>query len=203
MKKVKFLGIIVLAFFIINNLTAQQYKVGSVVSDFSLKNVDGEKISLSDYKDQNGVILVFTCNTCPVAQKYEDRIVALHNKYEKQGYPVLAINPNDTGQKPGDSMEEMKKRAEKKGYDFAYVRDDNQMITKKFGAERTPEVFILEKNKKHDFVIRYTGSIDNNPDNPASADKQYVNEAINHLMSGKDLAVTETNAVGCTIKWKK
>ena len=94
------------------------YKVGDQAADFSLKNVDGSMVSLADYKDVKGYIVVFTCNTCPYAVMYEDRIIELHNKYAKEGYPVVAINPNDPDVKPGDDFASMVARSKEKKFPF-------------------------------------------------------------------------------------
>ena len=179
-----------------------QYKVGDKVEDFSLKNIDGKMVSLGDYKDAKGFILVFSCNHCPVVQKYESRIKELHAEFASKGYPVLAINPNDEKAQPQDSFAEMKKRAKAQGYKFAYLRDDTQQVAKLFGAERTPHVYIVKKTSGG-YKLVYIGAIDNNADNAKKADKHYVQDAINSLLKGEQVAVTETRAVGCTIKWKK
>ena len=177
-----------------------QVEIGDKVDNFTLKNIDGTEVSLSDFNDEKGVILVFTCNTCPFAIKYEERIMGLHQKFADEGYPVVAVNPNDPGVKPGDSFEAMKERAMEKGYDFPYLRDEDQKLASYYGAERTPEIFLLE-NKDGSFYLKYTGTIDNNVDNPDAADEHYVTAAVNDLQAGKDVAVKETKAVGCTIKW--
>ena len=177
------------------------YEVGDVVKGFNLKNIDGNEVSLSDYDDGKGVIVVFTCNHCPYAKLYEDRIIDLHKTYSAQGYPVVAINPNDPDKVPEDSYENMKKRAKKKGYPFVYLFDDTQQVAKAFGATRTPHVFLLEKTKVQ-YKVAYIGAIDNNPQSAESADKFYVTDAINSLSSNQSVKVTKTKAVGCTIKWK-
>lgn len=179
-----------------------QYSVGDKVEDFSLKGIDGKMFSMLDQKDVKGFIVTFTCNTCPVAQKYEQRVIEMNKKFAPKGFPVVAINSNDTGIKPGDSMAEMKIRAKEKGYDFAYLRDDDQSVAKKFGAQRTPEIYLVVKESDK-LYLAYTGAIDNNPDAPADADKQYVAMAIKDILSGKKVAVAETRAVGCTIKWSE
>lgn len=201
MKTQKFLFTALLAIFFSFSLSAQ-YEIGDKVKDFKLKNTDGEYISLSDYKDAEGFIVVFTCNTCPFAKKYEQRIIELDKKYAKKGYPVVALNPNCVNKKPGDSMESMKERSSDKGYTFAYLRDDGQKVAKKFGAERTPEIFLLDK-KSDGLYLVYTGTIDNNVDNPSKADEHYVQDAVESLMTGKDIAQAKTNAIGCTIKWSE
>lgn len=177
-----------------------QYSPGDKVEDFKLKGMDGKMFSMMDQKDAKGFILVFTCNTCPVAIKYEDRIVKMHNKFAPKGFPVVAVNSNDLGKKPGDSMEEMKKRAKDKGFKFAYLRDDDQSSAKRFGAERTPEIYLLVK-EGNNLVLAYTGAIDNNPDSPADADKHFVSDAISDIVAGKKVKTAETRAIGCTIKW--
>jgi len=119
-------------------------KPGDKAVDFSLKNVDGKTVSLKDYTDQKGVILVFTCNPCPFAKAYEQRIMQLDQKYADEGFPVVAINPNDPGVSPEDTFDSMKALAEEKGYTFPYLKDETQEIYKAYGATRTPHIFLLQ-----------------------------------------------------------
>lgn len=175
--------------------------VGDTVSNFKLKNFDGKMVALSDYKDKHGVILIFDCNTCPYSKAYNDRIIELHKKYSPKGFPVITINSNDGEQSTGDSFEEMVDKAKSKGYDFPYLLDDSQRVARAFGATNTPHVFILQR-KGDEFVVAYIGAIDNNPRNGAQADKKYVEEAVNSLLTGKSVPVQKTKAVGCGIKWK-
>ncbi|MEL7146564.1 MAG: thioredoxin family protein [Bacteroidota bacterium] len=178
------------------------YSIGDEVTDFTLKNIDENTISLSDYKTSDGVIVIFTCNSCPYAKMYEDRIIKLHEKYEKQGYPVLAIMPNDVTIKPEDSLPEMKKRAEEKGYGFPYVIDETQEIARKFGATKTPHVFLLN-NAEETMQVSYIGAIDDNARSAESVEVKYVENAIAELKAGKPVSKTSAVAVGCTIKWSK
>lgn len=178
------------------------YQIGDIAADFNLKNVDGKKVSLADMKSAKGYIVVFTCNTCPYAIAYEDRINALNKKYSAQGYPVIAINPNDPGTQPGDSYEKMQQRAKEKGFSFPYLMDPNHVITKKFGASRTPHVFLLEKTSKGN-VVQYIGAIDNDTEGSNPDKVNYVEKAIDAIAVGKKPEVTTTKAIGCTIKWKK
>ena len=136
------------------------YSAGNSVEDFKLKNVDGKMVSLSDYESAKGFIVVFTCNTCPYANAYEQRIIDLHNKYASKGFPVVAINPNDPVASPGDSFEQMQKRASEKKYPFPYLIDPEQTVTKRFGALRTPHVYVLTKESGTGKVT-YVGAIDN------------------------------------------
>lgn len=178
------------------------YKAGDTATDFSLKNLDGKMVSLSQYGDAKGFILVFSCNVCPVVIKYEDRIKELHKEYSGKGYPVVAINSNDPSLSPGDSYEAMKKHAKKNGYEFEYLYDESQAVAKTYGATNTPHVYLLSKNEGK-LKVEYVGAIDNNADNGASADKKYVVDALNKLIKGEQPSVTSTKAVGCGIKWKK
>lgn len=178
------------------------YKIGDKATDFKLKNVDGNMVSMADYEDAKGFIVVFTCNHCPVSKKYEQRIIDLDNMYRPKGYPVLAINPNDKDVQPEDSYEEMVKLAAKKEYPFPYLYDETQEVAKAYGATRTPHVFILTKEKKN-LVVEYIGAIDNNSKSAESADEKYVENAVDALLQGDDVALTYTKAVGCTIKWSK
>lgn len=196
----KLLALLV-AFATSSALMAQGYAVGDAATDFSLKNIDGKKVALADYKQAKGFIVVFTCNHCPYAVAYEDRIIALDKKYKPLGYPVIAINPNDPVAQPKDSYEAMQVRAKEKGFTFPYLLDDGQTIYPQYGAEKTPHVFVLKKtgNKQ---VVSYIGAIDNNYRNAAEATEHYVADAVDALLAGKAPAVTKTVAIGCSIKVK-
>ena len=178
------------------------YQIGDVAADFSLKNINGKNVSLADMKSAKGYIVIFTCNTCPYAVAYEDRIIALNKKYAALGYPVVAINPNDPGTQPGDSYEKMQQRAKDKGFDFPYLMDPNHVITKKYGASRTPHVFILQKTEKGN-IVQYIGAIDSDTEGSNPAKIKYAENAIDAIATGNKPAVTTTKAIGCTIKWKK
>jgi peroxiredoxin len=183
--------------------TAQTgYKVGDVARDFSLKNVDGKVVSMKDFADATGFIVVFTCNSCPYAKAYEQRIMDLHARYASKGYPVIAINPNDAGRQPEDSFENMVKRAREKGYAFPYLHDETQEIATAYGATRTPHVYLLEKTSKGLEVV-YIGAIDDSVEDAGAAKVRYVEAAIDALSSGQKPATSSTKAIGCTIKWKK
>ncbi|MBL86068.1 MAG: thioredoxin family protein [Winogradskyella sp.] len=175
------------------------YKIGDVATDFSLENIDGKMVSLSDFKDAKGFIVVFTCNTCPYAVAYEDRVEALNKKYADKGYPVIAIMPNNTDVKPGDNMEAMKARAKAKGFTFPYLMDKGQKIYPQYGATKTPHVYLLEKTKKGN-VVKYIGAIDDNYKDASEVKTKYVENAVDALLKGKEIEVKETRAIGCTIK---
>jgi len=200
MKKVVMSCILLLA--ICMKLSAQGYTVGSVVEDFRLKNVDEKMVSLADFKSAKGFIVVFTCNTCPVAKDYENRIIALNDEYAAKGYPVIAINTNDPVASPGDSFVKMQERAKEKNFKFPYLVDSDQQLTKRFGAAHTPTVYVLAKTGKGN-VVEYTGAIDNDQDGSNPSKSTFVKNAVNELINGKKPSVSKTKAVGCTVKWKK
>jgi peroxiredoxin len=175
------------------------YKIGDVATDFSLPNVDAKMVSLADDDQAKGFIVIFTCNTCPYSIAYEDRINALDAQYKPKGYPVIAINPNDPAAKDGEHLTDMKKRAIKKGFTFPYLQDKGQHIYPKYGASRTPHVFILEKQEKGN-VVQYIGAIDDNSRSPEKVSKRYVEDAVNALLSGQKPKVNTTKAIGCSIK---
>ena len=178
------------------------YQIGDVAADFSLKNINGKNVSLADMKSAKGYIVVFTCNTCPYAVAYEDRIIALNKKYASQGYPVIAINPNDPAAQPADTYQKMQDKARDKGFNFPYLMDPNHVVTKQFGASRTPHIYVLQKTNKGN-VVQYIGAIDSDTEGVDPNKVNYVQNAIDAIASGKKPAITTTKAVGCTIKWKK
>lgn len=173
-------------------------QIGDKAPDFSLKNIDGKFVSLSDYKNAKGYIVIFTCNTCPYAVMYEDRIKELHNKYASKGYPVIAINPNDPAVKEGDSVDAMKVRAAEKAFAFPYLFDAGQTVFPQYGATKTPHVFLLDNNR----TVKYIGAIDDNPQDAAGAQVKYVEQAIAALNSGKNPDPNFTKAIGCGIQVK-
>ncbi|MCR9183114.1 MAG: thioredoxin family protein [Flavobacteriaceae bacterium] len=177
------------------------YEVGDLATDFKLKNVDGKIVSLSDYKEVNGYIVIFSCNTCPYVVAYEDRMIDLHNKYNKKGFPVIAINPNDPEISPGDSFEKMQERAKEKNFPFAYVFDEKQEIFPQYGATRTPQVYLLEKTTQGN-IVRYIGAIDDNFKDAAAVKDKFLEDAIDAILNKKEVPVKTTRAIGCTIKVK-
>lgn len=177
-----------------------QYKIGDKVQDFQLKDVGGKVTSLASFGETKGAIIIFTCNHCPFSKAYEDRIIALDKKYKSLGYPVIAINPNDKTKSPEDSYEKMQVRSKEKGFTFPYIYDETQEVAKTFGATRTPHVYVVQKTG-NDFVVKYIGAIDNNTEDAEKADKKYLEDALNILLAGKNPEISETKAIGCTIKW--
>lgn len=195
----KLIPVVVVFFAFTSKPVSDGYKVGDVVKDFSLKNIDGKQVSLADYRDAKGFILTFTCNTCPVAKAYESRIMELDKKYAEKGYPVIAIMPNNPEAMPGDSFEAMKERAKEKGYTFPYLMDEGQKVYPQFGATKTPHMYVLQKTKKG-HVVQYIGAIDDNMRDAEAANEKYVENAVNALLNGEEVKVKNTKAIGCSIK---
>lgn len=181
--------------------SAGGYEVGDKATDFNLKNVDGSWVSLSDYNDAKGFIVIFTCNHCPYAKKYEQRIIDLDKKYAPKGYPVIAINPNDPEVQPEDSFSKMQERAEERGFTFPYLIDAEQEIYPKYGATKTPHVFLLNK-ESNELVVKYIGAVDDNYKSAEAAQIFYVEDAVDALLAGKEVPVKTTKAIGCSIKTK-
>ncbi|NNT72659.1 thioredoxin family protein [Flavobacterium sp. IMCC34852] len=198
----KVLSLLVLFFsslFLGETVVNNGYQPGDKAADFKLKSVDGKMYSMADYKDAKGFIVVFTCNTCPFAVKYEDRINDLAKKYKKQGYVLLAINPNDPAVQPADTYELMQEKAKDKKFAFPYLVDEGQQVYPQYGATKTPHVFLLDKN----LVVKYIGAIDDNSDDASAVKEKYLENAIAALEKGSEPSPSLTKAIGCSIKAKK
>jgi peroxiredoxin len=185
-----------------NPMAPEGVKVGDNAPDFVLKNIDGTVVGPRTYSAAKGLILVFTCNHCPYSVKYEDRIIALHKEFAAKGFPVIAVNPNDSIVSPEDSYSKMQKRAADKAFPFAYLYDETQVVAQRYGARRTPHVFVLLRTRIG-WTVEYIGAIDDNADNAADATQFFVADAVNALLKGPKPAQATTKAIGCTIKWKK
>ncbi len=177
------------------------YDVGDSVSDFKLKNVDGKMISLADFKQAKGFIIIFDCNTCPMSRAYNSRIIALNKKFASHGFPVVLINPNSAEVVAEESFDEMKAYAKEHGYDFPYLYDESQEVVRKFNPTNTPHTFVLNKTANGLKVV-YIGAIDSNSRDGSKADRHFVEDAVNDLLAGKAVTTPKTRAIGCSIKWK-
>ena len=160
-----------------------------------LPGVDGKQHSLAQLADTPVVVVFFTCNSCPYAVDYEDRILALDKKYDDAKVALVAINVNKV---PEDLPAEMAAKAKAKGFQFAYLYDESQQIAKDYGAGYTPEFFVLDKDRK----VVYMGALDDNVD-PDEVKRKHVEAAIDAVLSGGKPEVTETPAVGCTIRFER
>ena len=177
--------------------TPKGYTIGDAVADFRVKNVDSRAITLADYRAQKGLIVVFTSNHCPFSKAYEERLIALDRTFAPQGYPVLAIMPNNPATYEDDSFDTMKTRARDKGYSYPYGLDETQVATA-FGAIRTPQVYVL-KQTNGQFILEYVGAVDDSPQDSASVKRRYVEEAVNSLLAGRPVQSPITKPIGCAI----
>ena len=156
-------------------------------------------VSYEDYRDAKGFIVIFTCNTCPYAVASEDRIIALDAEFKDKGYPVIAINPNNPAVQPDDTFELMQQKAKDKGFTFPYLYDATNTVYAKYGAKKTPHVYLLQKTQKGK-VVKYIGAIDDNVRNASEVKDRFLANAVNELLAGKEVTVKETKAIGCSVK---
>ncbi len=173
---------------------------GDAAPPFTLKNVDEKMVGLSDYADKKAIVVVFTCNHCPFAKAYEQRLIDLQKEYADDGIQFVLINPNDPKKQPEDSFAKMQKRAAERSYPFPYVYDETQAIAKAYGAARTPEVYLVSPESK----VVYRGRIDDNTE-LAQVKKRDLKDALDLFLAGTPDKITEksTKAFGCTIKWRE
>lgn len=183
-------------------LTGFKREEGNRVEDFSLKNVDGKILSLKDFSNAKGFIIVFTSNGCPYAKLYPQRMNALNTKYEDSGVPLIAINSTDTLQFEENSFTEMVHTAMENKFNFSYLSDADQTAAKNFGAKKTPHAFVIWK-ENDGWVIKYSGAIDDNAAHPENAINKYVENAVDELLIGEDVKIKETKSIGCSIIYKK
>lgn len=192
----RFLGPVTLLAFSLNALSsAADLKIGNAAPNWSdLPGVDGKPHSLFDYRNAELVVMVFTCNHCPVAQAYQDRLIALQKDYQNKGVQIIAVNVNNI---PEDRLDKMKERAASKGFSFPYLYDASQKIGRDYGAKVTPHVFVLDKNRK----IAYMGAVDDNL-NLDEVKKHSLRDALDALLAGKTPPDTVTQQFGCSIKYE-
>lgn len=172
--------------------------VGTPAPPFSLPGVDGQTWSLADFEDAKALVVIFTCNHCPVAKATEDRFVELQRDYADRGVRLVAINPNDATTHPADSFEAMKERAQQKGFNFPYLRDESQEVAHAYGAACTPDIFLFGPDR----TLVYNGRLDDNWKDPTAVTRQDLRRAIDAALAGTPLDFTPEHAVGCSIKWK-
>ncbi len=173
---------------------AKAPQVNQKVEDYS-----GRTITLSEAAQRNGLIVLFSCNTCPWVARWEDRYVETSNYAKVNQIGMIALNSNERIRERGESMEDMKKRANKKGYNFYYALDKDNIIADAFGASDTPQVFLFNQNLE----LVYSGAIDDSPNSASGVKENYLRVAMDQMISGKKVAKTSTNSVGCPIKRKE
>jgi len=170
--------------------------IGDQAPDWTdIAGTDGKQHNLSDYKDAKVIVEVFTCNHCPVAQLYEDRLIQLQKDYEAKGVKLIAISVSKV---QGDGLEDMKAKVEERGFNFPYLHDPTQTVGRAIGAQHTPQAFVLDAHRK----IVYMGGIDNNWNNPDAVTKTYLRDAIDAALAGHTPEVQETRATGCGIDYQ-
>ena len=180
-------------------MNTAELKIGTNAPTFAnLPGTDGTKYSLSSFTDKKIVVVVFSCNHCPYVQAYEERMVSFQRDYAARGVQLVAINSNETVHYPEDNFDEMVKRAKAKGYNFPYLRDEDQSTANAYGATHTPEFFVFDEKRK----LRYRGKFDDNYQNASAVKANYLKAAVDALIAGKEVSEPETYSIGCTIKWK-
>ena len=178
--------------------TGDPLLIGSLMpkADVKMMNVDGSLVNLKDAMGSNGILVMFSCNTCPYVIKNQQRTIAINDFAKKNNLGVILLNSNEANRGGEDSREAMRNYAEGQKYNWPYVIDKNHALADAFGANRTPEVFLFDKNAK----LVYHGAIDDNPTDGNAVTRQHLREAIKELSAGKDITVKETRSVGCAIK---
>ncbi len=171
--------------------------LNSKAPDFNLPGVDGKKYSLASFKDKPMLVIVFSCNHCPYVQAYEQRMIDIQRDYEDQGLQFVAINSNETKNYPEDRFEKMVARAQQKGFNFPYLRDEDQSMARAYDAACTPEFYLFDKERK----LQYHGRLDDNHENPSKASKHYLRDAVEALLKGETPPRQEVHPIGCSIKW--
>lgn len=161
--------------------------------------MDGEHYSLEKFDQKKAIVVVFSCNHCPFVKIYEDRLIAIQKDYSAKGVQLIAINSNDETIYPEESLKNMIIRAHSKEFNFPYLRDKDQSVAEAYGAERTPEVFLFDNDR----ILRYHGRIDDNVEEPHNVRFHYLRDALDKILTGKEVSTKETAIIGCTIKWKQ
>jgi peroxiredoxin len=168
------------------------------VPSFRLRGVDGVEHSLEDYADAEVLVLVQSCNHCPYVQAWEGRMKAIQRDYADPGVKLVAVNSNDPERYPEDSFEEMGRRAEREGFNFDYLWDEDQSVARALGAGRTPEVFVFDCDRR----LVYHGAIDDSRDE-SGVTQEYLRDALDAVLGGREPPVAETPPSGCSVKWRQ
>jgi peroxiredoxin len=169
------------------------------MADTRMKDISGKQVAMKDVKKSNGVLVMFSCNTCPYVIKNQERTIEIGRYAAKNNIGVIILNSNESQRGSDDSFDAMKNYAKNQGYEWNYVVDENSVIANAFGATRTPECFLFNKDLK----LTYHGAIDDNPSDPSNITRNHLKEAITEMVAGKAVSVTESRSVGCTIKRKQ
>jgi peroxiredoxin len=179
-------------------MATETLKTGSQAPKFNLPATDGNTYSMESFSNKKALVVIYSCNHCPYVQAYEDRIIEIQNYYSND-VQIVAISSNEDTNYPEDSFAKMKERAQLKKFNFPYLHDETQLVAKAYGATHTPEIFLFDSKRE----LVFHGKIDDNWQEPQSVKSKYLRNAIDELLSGKQISVPETFTIGCTIKWKK
>jgi peroxiredoxin len=183
----------------LQNLEDNKLVIGDKAPDFTLPAVDGNTYNLSSFEDARILIIAFTCNHCPYAQAYEDRMMAIQEDYEDKTVQLVTICSNDEKMYPDDSFDNMAARAVEREFNFPYLRDESQETADAYGAQCTPEFFVFDKDR----TLRYHGRIDDNWKEPEKITSHDMRDALDALLEGRQPPKPENPAIGCSIKWRK
>jgi peroxiredoxin len=165
---------------------------------FSLPGVDGQQHSLDDYRDSEVLVLIQSCNHCPYVLAWEGRMKAIQRDYADRGVRIVAFNSNDASRYAADSFDEMRKRSQSERFNFDYLHDEDQSLARALGSERTPEVFLFDRERR----LAYHGAIDDNRDE-GEVTAHYLRDALDAVLRGDEPGIGETAPVGCTVKWRE
>lgn len=192
-------GVVTWAFYPVEAPTTEELAIGSKapMTDVEVQDVSGEMLTLAEVAGENGLLVNFSCNTCPWVEAWEDRYNPIAQLAEENGIGVIALNPNAAIRNNGESMEDMQQRAEQKNYDFYYALDENAQLAEAFGATRTPHIYLFNS----DMELVYRGAIDDNAKSAEDVQEPYLENAINNLAAGNEIEPKTTKSLGCTIKW--
>jgi len=197
MKKIIIFFIISVSF--ISNSLSQ---IKNNITDFQLLNVDGHYISLKDFPDAKGFMIVFTSNHCPFATLYPQRLNILNSHFKPLGVPLIAISSTDTVSYEEDNFDKMVYKAKKDHFNFPYLYDGSQTVAKDFGAQKTPHAFLIWK-EINGWKIKYNGAIDDNGMHPELVKNTYLSVAVEKLLAEKEIPIKETKSIGCQIYFRK
>ena len=191
--------ILILPLMLLTAAAAGELDIGSEMplAEVKMADVGGKNVSLKDAMGENGLLVVFSCNTCPWVNAWEDRYISVSKLSQKKGVGMIAINPNEGSRENGDSMDDMQSRAKKAKYDFYYTLDKESKLASAFGASRTPQIYLF--NNKGTLV--YRGAIDDNARRPRKVENPYLMDAINAMVAGEKINTASTKALGCGIKY--
>ncbi len=200
MKKLLFVIFIAVSITTFANGKTGKLEIGdkAVLTDVKMEDISGVKISLDEAKKENGILVLFSCNTCPFVMKWESRYPDLKAWADKHNVGMVVLNSNHQKHEGDESMEAMKKHGKEKGYNFYYLLDDESAVANAFGGQTTPHAFLFNNKME----LAYKGAIDDSYKSANDVKQPYLKDAISNISNGKEVAVSETKPVGCSIKRK-